>query len=112
MGEKMTWLLIRTIDGNGDRSQALYTGSLVDIATLSPHPQCAVVLTSAATTAPTCTHITFAIDTRDSCYRYFDASLMQTDISGTSFCHQCDLAAAVFGMELSELLNLEPRTGQ
>jgi hypothetical protein len=36
---------------------------------------------------------------------------MQTDISKSSFRHQCDLAAAAHGVELSELLTWNPELG-
>ncbi|KAH9873588.1 hypothetical protein IAQ61_004212 [Plenodomus lingam] len=67
--------------------------------------------TKPATTTPTSTQMAFAEDTRDDCYQYFEASQMETDISGTSFRHQCDLAAAVYGVELSELLTWNPKLG-
>lgn len=36
---------------------------------------------------------------------------MQIDISGTSFRHQCDLAAAVYDVKLEELLTWNPELG-
>ncbi|CAO2650794.1 Nn.00g020860.m01.CDS01 [Neocucurbitaria sp. VM-36] len=67
--------------------------------------------TSAASATPTSTRLPFATDTRDDCYRYFDGSQMQMDISGTSFRHQCDLAAAVYEVTLEELLTWNPDLG-
>lgn len=37
--------------------------------------------------------------------------MAETSIEGTSFRHQCDLAAAVFGVTLSELLIWNPSLG-
>jgi len=49
--------------------------------------------------------------TRDDCYSYFDGSQMQTNISGTNFRHQCDLAASVYDVTLEELLTWNPELG-
>lgn len=57
------------------------------------------------------TQLSLAIDTRDDCYQYFDASQMESDITGTLYRHQCDLAADVYGVEVSELLTWNPSLG-
>ncbi|KAF1947370.1 hypothetical protein EJ02DRAFT_440227 [Clathrospora elynae] len=67
--------------------------------------------TGSAKKIPTSERLPFGKDTREDCSRYFDASQMQTDISGTSFRHQGDLATAVFSVELSELLTWNPKPG-
>jgi len=63
------------------------------------------------TYVPQITQVPLASDTRDDCYEYFDGARMQTDISGTKYRHQCDLAAAVFGVTLPELLLWNPQLG-
>ncbi|CAN9387616.1 unnamed protein product [Alternaria alternata] len=67
--------------------------------------------TKPATTTSTPTQLSLAIDTRDDCYQYFDASQMESDITGTLYRHQCDLAADVYGVEVSELLTWNPSLG-
>ncbi|KAF2126083.1 carbohydrate-binding module family 50 protein [Dothidotthia symphoricarpi CBS 119687] len=71
-----------------------------------------VTFAPASTTwTPQITRVPFASGTRDDCYRYFDGSRMQTDISGTNFRHQCDLAASVYDVSLEEILLWNPDLG-
>ncbi|CAN9364447.1 unnamed protein product [Alternaria sp. RS040] len=67
--------------------------------------------TKPATTTSTPTQLSLATDTRDDCYQYFDASQMESDMTGTLYRHQCDLAADVYGVEVSELLTWNPSLG-
>lgn len=71
-----------------------------------------VTFAQASTTwKPQITKLPLSPGTRDDCYRYFDGSQMQTNISGTFFRHQCDLAASVYDVTLEELLVWNPDLG-
>lgn len=58
----------------------------------------------------TSTALPLATDTRGDCFMYFDGESFQEDLSGTNWNSPCEIAAAVFNVQLEDLEMWNPGT--
>ena len=77
-----------------------------------PFTKLALTPTSATPSAtPTSTGLPLAVGTRDDCNSYFDGAVFQTDISKTDWKSQCQLAAALYEVNLDDFGLWNPDVG-